>query len=78
MEFKKLAIFEGRKICRYWDETQEKWYFSVVDVVGALSQSADPTGYLKKLRKRDPELGSYVGTNCPRVEIAAAAKKQKL
>jgi DNA-damage-inducible protein D len=49
----------------HWDAVQEKWYFSLVDVVQILADSVDPTDYLKKLRKRDAELGSYLGTHCP-------------
>ena len=73
----KLAIFEGRKIRRKWDERQEKWYFSVVDIISALTESTNPTDYLKKLRKRDPELGNYIGTNCPQVEMASEAGKNR-
>ena len=40
-------------------------------IVGALTESANPTDYLKKLRKRDEELGAYLGTNCPQVAIFA-------
>ena len=75
----KLAFFEGKKIRRKWDEKQEKWWFSVVDVVGALSDSSNPTDYLKKLRKRDVELGKYLGTNCPQVEmVTQTGKKRKI
>jgi len=47
----------------------------VVDVVGALTDSINPTDYLKKLRKRDEILGSYIGTNCPQVEMMSTANK---
>jgi len=42
---------------------------SLVDIVQTLTDSVNPTDYLKKLRKRDEELGSYLGTNCPHVEM---------
>ena len=74
----KLAFFEGKKIRRKWDEKQEKWWFSVVDVVGALSDSSNPTDYLKKLRKRDVELGKYLGTNCPQVEMVTGTGKKRM
>ena len=48
---KQITIFEGQKIRRVWNESQERWYFSVVDVISALTESANPTDYLKKLRK---------------------------
>jgi len=44
--------------------------FSLIDIVGALTESTNPTDYLKKLRKRDDKLGFYIGTNCSRVEIS--------
>ena len=65
----KLAVFENYKIRRHYDEQTETWYFSVIDVVEALTVSKNPTDYLKKLRKRDIELGAYLGTNCPQVEM---------
>ena len=62
-----IKLFENKRIRSHWDETQEKWYFSVVDVVEALTDSVNATDYLKKLRKRDLELGFYLGTICPQV-----------
>lgn len=64
-----LAIFENFKIRRHYDEKTESWYFSVVDIIFALTESANPTDYLKKLRKRDSEVAKYIGTNCPQVEM---------
>lgn len=74
-----IKLFESKKIRTHWDETEGKWYFSVVDVVEALTESTNPTDYLKKLRKRDTELGSYLGTNCPQVEMMTdSGKKRKI
>ncbi|MEK7060745.1 MAG: Bro-N domain-containing protein [Patescibacteria group bacterium] len=73
----KLAIFEGKRIRRKWDESQEKWYFSVVDIIAVLTDSSNPTDYLKKLRKRDFELGKYLGTNCPQVEMVTQTGKKR-
>ena len=64
-----IKLFESAQVRSHWDAAQEKWYFSVVDVVGILSESVNPTDYLKKLRKRDPELNTYLGTNCPQVAM---------
>jgi len=71
--------FAARKPNRFIlsNEKEEQWYFSVVDVVGVLTDSANPTDYLKKMRKRDPELGSYLGTNCPQVEMLTNGKNRK-
>jgi len=66
---KSIKLFEEKTIRTHWDAEQGEWYFSVVDVVGALSDSTNPTDYLKKMRKRDEILGSYIGTNCPQVDM---------
>ncbi len=74
-----IQLFEGNKVRIVWDEEQEKYYFSVVDIVQVLTGSTNPTDYLKKLRKRDPELGSFLGTNCPQVEMRTfTGKKRKI
>lgn len=53
-----ILLFEAKKVRTVWDEEQDKWYFSIVDVVEVLTDSADSTYYLKKMRKRNPELGN--------------------
>ncbi|MBE7527350.1 MAG: Bro-N domain-containing protein [Burkholderiales bacterium] len=65
----KNHLFESSQIRSAWDDEQEEWFFSVVDVVAALTDSTNPTDYLKKLRKRDELLGNYIGTNCPQVAM---------
>ncbi|MBQ9476123.1 MAG: hypothetical protein IJU69_07775 [Bacteroidales bacterium] len=72
-----LQLFGDRTIRTVWSEEEEKWYFSVLDVVEALTDSKDPTGYFKKMRKRDAELAEYVGTNCPQVEMQTPAGNWK-
>ena len=72
-----IQLFEDRKIRTVWDEEKEEWYFSVVDVVAVLSDSANPTDYLKKMRKRDEQLASYLGTNCPQVEMTGSTGKKR-
>lgn len=75
----KIQLFENQTIRTAWDAEQEKWYFSVVDVVRALTDSADPKQYIKKMRSRDPELGGKWGTICTPVEMVAAdGKKRKI
>ena len=71
----KIILFNDKSIRNYWDDEQDEWFFSVVDVVAALTDSANPTDYLKKLRKRDEQLGEYLGTNCPQVAMLSASGK---
>ena len=71
-----IKLFEDRKIRSVWNEDEEEWYFSVVDVIGALADSTNPTDYLKKLRKRDYLLGDYIGTNCPQIAMATETGKK--
>jgi hypothetical protein len=71
----KIIRFKDTSIRSYWDADLEKWFFSVVDVVAALTDSANPTDYLKRIRKRDEQLGKYVGTNCPQVAMQSATDK---
>jgi len=73
----KIIHFKEKSIRSYWDEHEEEWYFSLVDVVEALTDSVNPTDYLKKLRKRDEQLGAYIGTNCPQVAMKTAAGKMR-
>lgn len=70
-----LKMFEGNNIRSVWNEKEEEWYFSVVDVVHALTDSPNPRDYFKKMRKRDEELDGYVGTNCPHVEMSTHTGK---
>jgi hypothetical protein len=53
-----------------------KLNFSLVDITAALTDSSNPTDYLKKLRKRDTELNFYLGTNCPQVEMETKKNQQ--
>jgi DNA-damage-inducible protein D len=74
-----ITLFESRTIRRHYDAEAEVWYFSMVDIVEALTDSTNATDYLKKLRKRDTELGLYIGTNCPQVEmLTSTGKKRKI
>ncbi|MFH1506460.1 MAG: Bro-N domain-containing protein [archaeon] len=72
---KALVVFQSKKIRRTW--FKDEWYYSLVDIVKALTESINPTDYLKKLRKRDVELGSYLGTNCPHVEMLTETGKNR-
>ena len=72
---KVLVVFGSKKIRRAWFKGE--WYYSLVDIVETLTDSSNSTDYLKKMRKRDIELGSYLGTNCPQVEILTETGKKR-
>lgn len=72
-----IKLFNDRKVRALWDEEQEKYYFSIVDIVGILTDSINPTDYLKKLRKRDEQLALYIGTNCPHVTMVTETGKKR-
>lgn len=75
----KLKLFNEKTVRTVWNADEEEWYFSVVDVVAVLTDSANPTDYLKKMRKRDNELAAFLGTNCPQVEmVGETGKKRKV
>lgn len=75
---KRIAIFEGKKIRRYWDGKKEKWYFSVVDVVAVLSNSVNPLAYWRKLKERLKKEGSETVTKCHALKMSAADGKMRL
>jgi DNA-damage-inducible protein D len=74
---KAIAVFDDKQIRRSYDNENEIWYFSLVDIVEALTESTNATDYLKKLRKRDIELNTYIGTNCPQVAMLSNGKNRK-
>ena len=76
-ESNSIQLFENQKIRTAWDEEQEEWYFSVVDVIAVLTDSSNPTDYLKKMRKRDEQLATYLGTNCPQVAMMGTSGKKR-
>lgn len=73
-----LAIFQQQKIRRHWNEQQEKWYFSVVDVVWVLSESKNPRNYWKVLKNRLSKEWSEVVTNCNQLKMTASDGKKYL
>ena len=73
-----IKLFEEKQVRTVWDDQQEKWYFSVVDVVSVLTDSANPTDYLKKMRKRDPQLAEGWGQIVTPLSIQTPGGKQKV
>lgn len=73
----KLALFEEKEIRKTWQNN--KWYFSILDVVYALTDSKDPKQYIKKLKLRDTEIQNNWGTICTLLEMMAIdGKKRKI
>ena len=73
-----IKLFNDKQIRTHWDDEQEKWYFSIVDVVGALSESIDPQSYWRKLKQRLKEEGNETVTNCHGLKMMAADGKMRL
>lgn len=74
----RIQLFEEQQIRTAWDEEKEEWYFSVVDVVGALTESVDATGYWRKLKQRLKEEGNETVTKCHALKMKAADGKKRL
>ncbi|WP_347145917.1 BRO-N domain-containing protein [Parabacteroides goldsteinii] len=72
-----IKIFEEKKVRAVWDDETEEWYFSVIDIIAVLTDSSNPTDYFKKMRKRDEQLASFVGTNCPQVTMQTETGKKR-
>ena len=70
-----IKIFEEKKVRTVWDDEEEKWYFSIADVVEVLTDSTDVKQYIKKMRGRDPELNIRWGTICTPTRMLAADGK---
>ena len=71
-------LFEDRKIRTVWDDKEEKWYFSIVDVVGVLTDSENPQTYWRVLKNRLKKEGNETVTNCNALKLRAADGKMRL
>ena len=71
-------LFEDRKIRTVWDDEQEKWYFSIVDMVGVLTNSENPQTYWRVLKNRLKKEGNETVTNCNALKLRAADGKMRL
>lgn len=72
-----IKLFEGRQIRSAWDNEKEEWYFSIIDVVGVLTDSKDPGAYWRKLKQRLQEEGNEVVTICHTLKMHAADGKMR-
>lgn len=73
-----LKLFQDKKVRTVWDDEQEKWYFSIVDVVAVLTDSVDSRKYWNKLKQRLKEEGNETVTNCHQLKMQAADGKMRL
>jgi hypothetical protein len=71
-----LKLFQEKGIRSYWDEQEEQWYFSVIDVVSALTDSANPRDYWFKIKKREKIAGIELSTICRQLKMEAADGKK--
>ena len=73
-----IKLFEDQNVRVQWDEEQEKWFFSIVDIVAILTQSVDPQAYWRKLKQRLKEDGNETVTNCHALKMVAPDGKMRL
>ena len=73
-----IQLFEDRKVRTVWDDESETWYFSIIDVVGILTDSPDPNNYWKVLKNRLKKEGNETVTNCNRLKLPASDGKMRL
>ena len=73
-----IKLFESNQIRTVWNETDEKWYFVVADVIQVLTDTPNPSDYIKKMRKRDEELSKGWGQFVTPLSVETIGGKQKL
>ena len=71
----KIQLFEDKKVRTAWDDREEKWYFSIVDVCAVLSESENPQTYWRVLKNRLKKEGNETVTNCNALKMRAADGK---
>ena len=72
-----IKLFEDKLVRSVWDDEKEEWYFSILDVVEILTDSADPKQYIKKMRARDEELNLNWGTICTPLQMVGRDGKRR-
>ena len=73
-----LKLFETKRIRSVWNEEEQQWYFSVVDVVGAVTDSANPSAYWRKLKQRLIAEGNQTVTNCHSLKMEAQDGRMRM
>ena len=73
-----IKLFEEKQVRSVWNEEEEKWYISIVDVVAILTESVDPNAYWRKLKQRLKEEGNETVTNCHGLKMVAQDGKMRM
>jgi hypothetical protein len=73
-----IKLFQDQRVRVHWNNEKEKWYFSVIDVIGVLTESDNPRKYWSVLKTRLKKEGSEVATNCSRLKLLASDGKMRL
>lgn len=73
-----LKLFDSQYIRAFWNADEDQWYYSVIDVVGALTDSPNPRKYWSVLKSRLKKEGSELATNCSRLKLPASDGKLRL
>lgn len=73
-----IKLFHDQKVRVHWDNDQEKWFFSIVDVIGVLTGSENPRKYWSVLKTRLKKEGSQTATNCSRLKMQASDGKMRI
>ena len=73
-----LKLFESKNVRTVWDDQQQKWYISIVDVIEVLTESVDSAAYWRKLKQRLKEEGNETVTNCHGLKMIAPDGKMRL
>lgn len=73
-----LKLFESQYIRSAWSPDEDQWYYSVIDVIAALTDSKNPSAYWRKLKQRLSEEGNETVTNCHKLKLEAADGKMRL
>ena len=77
-DIENMQLFENQPVRTAWNEEEEEWYFSVVDVIGILTESPNPQIYWRVMKKRLKDEGNETVTNCNSLKMTAADGKSRL
>ncbi len=70
-----IKLFQDKRVRVHWDDEQEKWFFSIVDIIGVLTDSVNPNNYWKVLKSRLKKEGSELVTNCNQLKMESSDGK---